>query len=555
MIFKKTGLSFFLLFSCLTGLAIGSLDDFESYAIDTVLDGVNGWAIYNSLNSNSNSPIIKDNTAGYVQINGKFLKFVDNNLNGNTSEMIAKDSQCVLSRDGEYVQLAMYLSSESVEGATPAGGLECRVLQGTATVMRFGMSWDYSSDNLAHWYYNDGTEHHTNFPGTINNPCSDANRPMLDRWYILRATLRDVDEDGVVDSYDLETFDENMNLMWSESGITTLGRTVCEKVVIGTTSASAKSVGLIDEIQFNKSIVNYLRPSGTTVVDDFESYNLLTSMEGTGGWTNGWYGLNSNLSSPVIKDGSTSSYPEFNGNFMQMIDDNSRAVQSEVIVKTFSKSVSEPGDYIQMAIYMSSENPFGTLGGYFECRIFEGTSYMIRCGGRFNNRTGNIAHWFYQTVSGEHSTYSPATIINPCPEEQRPRLNEWYIIRITLRDADDNGIVDSYDFETFDAYMKPLWYELGIETYNGEMNAVCESIMFILGGSSNTAIGLVDEILTARYSDAPPANCVEVWAKGFGLHGDLNKDCRVDVEGDLLPVITGWLLCNDPENSNCTPNW
>lgn len=85
-----------------------------------------------------------------------------------------------------------------------------------------------------------------------------------------------------------------------------------------------------------------------------------------------------------------------------------------------------------------------------------------------------------------------------------------------------------------------------------------------------------------------PVDCNGVWAAGAGMPGDLNKDCYVDSEdlkimadywlnsGCAAPDYCGkadiskdgtvnfvdfrtfagrWMQCNDPQNSNCTPNW
>ena len=168
---RNLGLLFIVL--AFTGLAEAKrVDDFESYALDTVLEGVGGWATFSGQGSNLGSPIVNDSTSGYSEFNGQFMRLIDDNSNGLLGEMVVKDSFSILYEPDEYVQVAMYMSSETVGGDEPSAGLECRVLEGGGVMLRFGVSWDYRTDNLAHWFYYDGTDHHTNFPDQINNPSS-----------------------------------------------------------------------------------------------------------------------------------------------------------------------------------------------------------------------------------------------------------------------------------------------------------------------------------------------------------------------------------------------
>ena len=85
------------------------------------------------------------------------------------------------------------------------------------------------------------------------------------------------------------------------------------------------------------------------------------------------------------------------------------------------------------------------------------------------------------------------------------------------------------------------------------------------------------------------ADCNSVQADGYGLEGDLNGDCYVDLQdlalmadywlqansatsgnwqnGDFAPtdgtvdfldfadLASEWMTCNNPQDANCTPNW
>jgi hypothetical protein len=63
-----------------------------------------------------------------------------------------------------------------------------------------------------------------------------------------------------------------------------------------------------------------------------------------------------------------------------------------------------------------------------------------------------------------------------------------------------------------------------------------------------------DEIEQVRLFDAPVYNCEGVHVKGYGLSGDIDEDCDVDIQ-DLSVLVNNWLLCNDPGDVLCVPNW
>jgi len=52
----------------------------------------------------------------------------------------------------------------------------------------------------------------------------------------------------------------------------------------------------------------------------------------------------------------------------------------------------------------------------------------------------------------------------------------------------------------------------------------------------------------------PPSPCYGVWQSGFGMQGDLNRDCYVDIM-DLAAFAHAWLRCNNPRDAACEVNW
>jgi len=51
-----------------------------------------------------------------------------------------------------------------------------------------------------------------------------------------------------------------------------------------------------------------------------------------------------------------------------------------------------------------------------------------------------------------------------------------------------------------------------------------------------------------------PSTCHGVWQAGMCLDSDINYDCKVDLL-DLAAFAEGYLTCNNPDDSNCTPTW
>jgi len=51
-----------------------------------------------------------------------------------------------------------------------------------------------------------------------------------------------------------------------------------------------------------------------------------------------------------------------------------------------------------------------------------------------------------------------------------------------------------------------------------------------------------------------PRTCEQVLEMGYSLEGDLNRDCRVDID-DLAIIMNHWLACNDPLDEACDHPW
>ena len=120
------------------------MEDFESYDVNTIMDDeVGGWDIQYGSNSNLSSPIVKDGNS-YTAINGQFWKMVDDNSENIHPEVLAKSTPITLSQPGDYVQMAVYASSETVDGNTPSGQLAAKLRDASGhNIAYFGIGWRY----------------------------------------------------------------------------------------------------------------------------------------------------------------------------------------------------------------------------------------------------------------------------------------------------------------------------------------------------------------------------------------------------------------------------
>jgi hypothetical protein len=72
---------------------------------------------------------------------------------------------------------------------------------------------------------------------------------------------------------------------------------------------------------------------------------------------------------------------------------------------------------------------------------------------------------------------------------------------------------------------------------------------------SNAAVLSIAELEAVRQYDLEvPTVCSEIHRKGQTLAGDVNQDCKVNLE-DLSMLSLNWLECNIPGDSNCIENW
>lgn len=52
----------------------------------------------------------------------------------------------------------------------------------------------------------------------------------------------------------------------------------------------------------------------------------------------------------------------------------------------------------------------------------------------------------------------------------------------------------------------------------------------------------------------PVGDCGDVIANGYGYNADINGDCKVNMT-DFSFIATDWLLCNDPNETDCSKPW
>jgi hypothetical protein len=150
---------------------------------------------------------------------------------------------------------------------------------------------------------------------------------------------------------------------------------------------------------------------------------------------------------------------------------------------------------------------------------------------------------------------------------------KWHHIVLTYDEIDPNHM-------DIQLYKDGVLTKTSISGTTGNVKLGPELNQLVIGGIGNyTATnpgnryyGLIDEFavyagildparIAVHYATGlaatQPKTCAQVWVKGEGLPGDINKDCKVDFT-DFVEIASDWLRCNDPARigtQGCTANW
>lgn len=229
--------------ACMVGslnAAVVVIDDFESYALGTNLDGGGGgWSTDEPYNSNHSSPDVGDDTVNYgttgthpegchQEISEQFLRFNDNNSYASTAETLSRDLGVTLNDDGDYIQTAMYLNQYQDDAETAGNGVFMLKLQNSS-------SGNLATIAMAYRQFQGGSTY---------TPL----RPAYHTWYFLRATLKDADDDGVIDSWDFDVYNADMTHYTGLTGLSLGGNTDGVHIQFAGNGSSAKGIALVDEI-------------------------------------------------------------------------------------------------------------------------------------------------------------------------------------------------------------------------------------------------------------------------------------------------------------------
>jgi parallel beta-helix repeat protein len=101
-----------------------------------------------------------------------------------------------------------------------------------------------------------------------------------------------------------------------------------------------------------------------------------------------------------------------------------------------------------------------------------------------------------------------------------------------------------------------LNYEYAELTYLKEQIVeVTDGRLAVYGGDIGTTGEDAFYLNFVEIAVVPITDCDSVWANGYGLSADLNRDCRVDVQ-DLAEMGVDWVACFDPNDLvGCPPPW
>jgi hypothetical protein len=140
---------------------------------------------------------------------------------------------------------------------------------------------------------------------------------------------------------------------------------------------------------------------------------------------------------------------------------------------------------------------------------------------KFNGKIYWIGNISQTNPQGTFPGY-PLAIVETNPSNLRPIKNSMLLI-------DDKSLSEpnSLDIMSFSAYLDRQHSEI-VLLYSKAYK-----------DWPNLWLGNLIEI---RMGNSEPADCLEVWQKGFGLLGDINKDCRVDFK-DFAEMGENWMNC------------
>ena len=140
-----------------------------------------------------------------------------------------------------------------------------------------------------------------------------------------------------------------------------------------------------------------------------------------------------------------------------------------------------------------------------------------------------------------------AEIVAQSPDIAGITHSTWYEVIISFDLTDTTGGPNGTYNLTITNLSLPSPAVVWRHTDEAIADAVDDIDKFYLGtvvvGATRT---LVDDITF----ELPPASCQEVWNDGFGMDGDLNEDCYMDLL-DFAIFAEDWFRCNDPCDPNC----
>jgi len=148
-----------------------------------------------------------------------------------------------------------------------------------------------------------------------------------------------------------------------------------------------------------------------------------------------------------------------------------------------------------------------------------------------------------------------------------PKLDaEWHhlVVAYDERYSDDANKMTAYLY--LDGALKKTCSFTGVRAVLGpEMSHLIIGAMNNIGYTYNAFAGYVDEFaiysgvlsadrVAAHYTAWQPQDCADLVDRGYSSSADFNQDCKVNF-ADFATLAIDWMMCNDPEDENCSSNW
>lgn len=163
-----------------------------------------------------------------------------------------------------------------------------------------------------------------------------------------------------------------------------------------------------------------------------------------------------------------------------------------------------------------------------------------------NTSSPDLSYYNYQTTNGTYTDVGGAT------------YGALKHVIVTIDDVNVKVYIEDDYFENLGAPVPVLSLPTASVYYPTQLTEIGLHVYLLAGRESSWYVDACGErfkgVKVSRVNKYIPADCAEAISSGYGLRGDVNGDCSVNLE-DLFELIQSWLICVDPQDILCDRPW